>query len=165
MWIVFPSIYRGSLKINNYCKKPSFFCCCSECNNSGETKVFKDVLTDMCFLTRVLASQTTFRTHTLIHCRLYFFSFIKLDSPSGSSLLFVEVPRSHSHTTLDKISLGKWSARRSDLYLITHTSHDRYPRHRWDSNQRCQQREATDPRLRPRDHWDGPVRFMHVPNN
>jgi len=38
----------------------------------------------------------------------------------------VEVPRSHSrHTTFGRTPLDRWSARRRDLYLTTHNTHER----------------------------------------
>jgi hypothetical protein len=43
-------------------------------------------------------------------------------APVGQSLLIVEVVRSHRHTALDITPLDEGSARRTDLYLITHNT-------------------------------------------
>jgi hypothetical protein len=45
----------------------------------------------------------------------------------GQGLFNIEASLSHSfrHTTLDRIPLDEWSARRRDLYLTTHNIHKR----------------------------------------
>jgi hypothetical protein len=58
-------------------------------------------------------------------------------------------------TALGRTPLDEWSSRRRDLYLTTHSTHDRHPCHQHDSNpQSPRKRVAADPRLRPRDHRD-----------
>jgi hypothetical protein len=42
-------------------------------------------------------------------------------------------------TTVGRTSLDEWSARRSDIYLTTHNTHNKHPCPRWDSNPRSQQ--------------------------
>jgi len=46
--------------------------------------------------------------------------------PVGQWLLIIEISRSHSRDiTFDRTLLGEWSARRRDLYLTTHNTHNR----------------------------------------
>jgi len=45
--------------------------------------------------------------------------------PVGQGLLNVEDSWSLRHTTLGRTPLNEWSARRRDLYLITHNTHNR----------------------------------------
>jgi hypothetical protein len=42
----------------------------------------------------------------------------------GSGPPTIEASRSHSHTTLDRTPQEKWLARRKDLYLTTHNTHN-----------------------------------------
>jgi len=48
-------------------------------------------------------------------------------TPVGQGFLIFEDSRSHSvrQSTLGRIPLYEWSARRTDLYLITHNTHNR----------------------------------------
>jgi hypothetical protein len=60
-------------------------------------------------------------------------------------------------TTVGRTPLDEWSARRTDLYLTTHNTHNRQtdihaPGGSLTHN--LSRRAATDPRLRPRGHWD-----------
>jgi hypothetical protein len=48
-------------------------------------------------------------------------------------------------TTIGRTPLDEWSARRKDLYLTTHNTHDKYPCPRWDSNLRSQQASGRRP--------------------
>ena len=57
-------------------------------------------------------------------------------------------------TTVGRTPLEEWSARRRDLYLTTHNTHNRHPCPRWDSNPQLSRQTAADLRLRPRGHWD-----------
>ena len=56
--------------------------------------------------------------------------------PVGRGLLIHEVSRSHTrHTAIGRTPLDDWSARRRDLYLSTHNTHNRQTSMpRWDSN-------------------------------
>ena len=73
--------------------------------------------------------------------------------PVGQGPLIHEVSRSQRRTTVGRTPLDEWSARRKDLYLTTHNTHNKHPCPRWDS--KPQSRRATaDLRLRPRGHWD-----------
>ena len=51
--------------------------------------------------------------------------------------------------TIGRIPLDEWSARRRDLYLTTHNTHnrqtDKYPCPRWDSNPQSQQASGRRP--------------------
>jgi hypothetical protein len=54
--------------------------------------------------------------------------------------------------TLARTPLDEWSARRRDLYLTTHITHNGQPRLRWDSNpqsQRASSRRPTPSTARP----------------
>ena len=53
--------------------------------------------------------------------------FLARQPPVGQGLLIYEVYRSHSirHSTVGRIPMDEWSARRRDLYLITHNTHNR----------------------------------------
>ena len=57
--------------------------------------------------------------------------------------------RLHGHTqrcaTVGRTPLDEWSARRRDLYLTTHNTHDRHPCHRWDSIPQSQQASSRRP--------------------
>jgi hypothetical protein len=62
------------------------------------------------------------------------------------------------HITLGRTSLDEWSARRRELYLTTHNTHEtdiHAPRGIRTRNPR--KRAAANPHLRPRGHWDRPV--------
>ena len=49
-----------------------------------------------------------------------------LQPNAGQGLLILEISRSHKRrTTVGKTSLDEWSARRRDLYLTTHNTHNR----------------------------------------
>ena len=48
-------------------------------------------------------------------------------------------------TTVTRTPLEEWSARRRDLYLTTHNTHNRHPCPRWDSNPLSQQASGRRP--------------------
>jgi hypothetical protein len=52
---------------------------------------------------------------------------MRQQTPLGQDLLIIEDSRSKSvrHTTLGRTPLDEWSARRKDLYLTTHSTHNR----------------------------------------
>ena len=59
---------------------------------------------------------------------MLFFSPYAACSPiAGYGLLILEVLRDHTqrHTTVGRTPLDEWSARRRDLYLTTHNTHNR----------------------------------------
>ena len=52
--------------------------------------------------------------------------FLALQPPLAQGFLIIDVFRSHSkQTTLCSTPLDEWSARRTDLYLTTHNTHNR----------------------------------------
>ena len=51
----------------------------------------------------------------------------------------------HRYTTVCRTPLDEWSARRRDLYLTTHNTHNRHPCPRWYSNPRSQQASGCIP--------------------
>jgi len=48
-------------------------------------------------------------------------------------------------TTVDRSPLEEWKARRRELYLTTHNTHDRHPCLWWDSNPQSQQANSCKP--------------------
>jgi hypothetical protein len=51
----------------------------------------------------------------------------------------------HNEAPVGRTPLNEWSARRRDLYLTTHNTHDKHPCPRWDSNTRSQQASGRRP--------------------
>jgi len=49
-------------------------------------------------------------------------------------------------TTVGRTPLDEWLARRRDLYLTSHNTHDRHPGPRWDSNPQSQQESGRRPK-------------------
>ena len=61
-----------------------------------------------------------------------------------SFLMFLD--HTQRHTTVGRTPLDEWSARRRDLYLTTHNTHNRETSiPRWDSNPRSQQESGRRP--------------------
>ena len=60
-------------------------------------------------------------------------------------------------TTVGRTALDEWSARRRDLYLTTHTTHNRHPCPRWNSNPQSQQASGC---LRQCGHWGLPQTIL-----
>jgi hypothetical protein len=91
----------------------------------------------------------------LDHQRIvFFFCAVVLRPNAGQSLLIPEVSRSHTTTHHSrKDSSGQMIARRKDLSLTTHNTHNRHPSiHPWDSNPQSRQasgRRATPQTARP----------------
>jgi hypothetical protein len=65
------------------------------------------------------------------------------------------------HTTLGRTPLDEWSARRRDFYLTRHNTQKRQTSMQPGGirTPNTNKRAATDPRLRPRGHWD---RHLHL---
>jgi len=87
--------------------------------------------------------------------RISDFFFIWRNSPqwamASSFTRFLE--HTQRRTAVSTTPLDEWSARRRDLYLKTHNTHNsKHPCPRWDSNPQSQQ--TADVHLRPRGHWD-----------
>jgi len=77
------------------------------------------------------------------------FFFIWRNSPPPPWAMTSSFTRFLDHTqrrtTVGRTSLDEGSARRRDLYLITHNTHDRQPCSRWDSNPQSQQASGRRP--------------------
>ena len=67
---------------------------------------------------------------------------------ASSFLRFLD--HTQRRTTVGRTPLDEWSARRRDLYLTTHNTHNKHPCPQWDSNPRSQQ--ASGRRPTPIDH-------------
>ena len=52
----------------------------------------------------------------------------------------------HRRTTAGSTPLNEWSARRSDLYLTSHNTHNKHPCPRWDSKPQSQQASGRRPK-------------------
>jgi hypothetical protein len=77
-----------------------------------------------------------------IYIYIYIYTFfpvaLRPNAGHGSSILrFLDHIK--RHTTVCKTPLGEWSARRRDLYLTTHDSHNKYPWPWGDSSPHFQQ--------------------------
>ena len=69
-----------------------------------------------------------YKTNYLWVCLSFFLARQRPPSPPvGHGLLIYEVSISHTlrHTTVGRTPLDEWSARRRDLYLTTHNTHNR----------------------------------------
>ena len=65
-------------------------------------------------------------THTHTHTHIYFFLLWRCDPTrvmASSFLRFLD--HIQRHTTVGRTTLDEWSARRGDLYLTTHNTHNR----------------------------------------
>jgi hypothetical protein len=102
--------------------------------------------------------------------RVSFFEALKLyppppphgaTAPSGpGSPRYRGFTITHRHTTLGRIPLDEWSARRRDIYLTTHNTHKRQDIHAPGGirTRNPSKRSATDSRVRRRGYWDRPWR-------
>ena len=69
-------------------------------------------------------------------------------------------------TTVSRTPLDEWSARRRDLYLTKHNTHNRQTSMPpgWIRTHNLSRRASTDPRLLTRSHWDPPVIIIAYEN-
>ena len=67
-------------------------------------------------------------------------------------------------TSVGRTPLEERSARRRDLYLTTHNTHNRHLCPGGIRTHDLRRRAAADLRLRPRGHWDRPGRFGEETN-
>jgi len=89
---------------------------------------------------------------TRIHRGFYFFYIFLAQQPQlGQGLLIHEVYKSQRRTTVCRIPLDEWLARRRAHCLTTHNTHKRQTSIR---NRNFNRLAAADLRLRPRGHWD-----------
>ena len=82
------------------------------------------------------------KLYIYIYTHIYTFFFLwRCDPTRVMASSFLRFPRSHTQrrTTVRRTPLDEWSARRRDLYLTTHNTHNKYPCPRWDSNTQSQQ--------------------------
>jgi hypothetical protein len=105
-------------------------------------------------------------TVLLPHCRShrdYCFFPIWRNSPqwARASAFTKFLDHSRRHITVGRTALDEWSARRRDLYLTTHNSHNRHPWPRGSQTHNLSRRAAADLRLRPRGHWNRLIEIMH----
>jgi len=80
---------------------------------------------------------------TLLPIYIYIYIYIPLWR-CGQTLAMVSsllrfLDQTQRRITVGRTPLEVWSARRRDLYLTTHNSHNKHPCPRWDSNSRSQQ--------------------------
>ena len=86
----------------------------------------------------------------------------------GYGLLILEVSRSPSDTPQSVATpLDESSARRRNLYLATHNTHNRQTSMPPGGilNHNLSRRAAADLRLRPRGHWDRLIQYLFPPKN
>jgi hypothetical protein len=83
--------------------------------------------------------------------------FHAAEAPSGSGLPHYRGYRIIlRHTTVGRTHLDEWSARRKDLHLTAHKTHEEEMDNPCPGGIRTHnpiKRETADPRLSPRDHW------------
>ena len=87
--------------------------------------------------------------------------------PVGQSVPIIQASPSHSikHTTIGRTPLDEGSARRGNLYLTTHITHNRQtsmPPAGWIRTHIPSKRAAADPRLRMRGQWDRPLLVIRM---
>ena len=112
-------------------------------------------------------THTHVRTYVCVcvYIYIYIYIYILRCNPTrvmaSSFLRFVD--HTQRRTTVGRTPLDEGSARRRDLYLTTHNTHNRQTSMpRWDSNPRSSRRAAADLRLRPRGHWDRLYVHIHI---
>ena len=87
---------------------------------------------------------------SLLRCTCMIYFTMAQQPPVGQGL-----PITLRHTTLGRTPLHEWSARRRDLCLTRHNTHNRYSHvPGWTRTHNPSKRAAPDPRLRPRGHWN-----------
>jgi hypothetical protein len=137
--------YTALSVLEIYCSVPVyviFHCtCCFFYSN-----LYWQYIAWMCTVGLKIMCPAAFRIFFLWLCdpmRAIAFSYIRL------------LDHTQRRTTVGRIPLGEWSARRGDLYLTTHISgHRQTSMPRWVGTHNLSRRTAADIRLRPRAHWD-----------
>jgi len=76
---------------------------------------------------------------------MFIFLFLARQLPVGQGLLIHEVSRSQRRTAVGRTPLDELSARRRDLCLTTHNTHNGHPCSRWVSNPQFQQASRRRP--------------------
>ena len=102
-----------------------------------------------------LLTQNVFTVYIYIYIYIYFlWRCCPTLAMASSFLRFLD--HTQRRTTVDRTPLDEWSARRRDLYLTTHNTHNRQtsmPPVGFEPTIPAV-RAAADLRLRPRGHWD-----------
>jgi hypothetical protein len=76
----------------------------------------------------------------------YYFLFWLCSPARAMASSFTRFPHhTQRRATVSRTPVDEWSARRRDLYLTTHNTHDNPPPHRWDSNPRSKQESGRRP--------------------
>ena len=96
------------------------------------------------------------------HARTF---FVALRPNADYDLSFVRfLDHTQRRTTVGSTPRDERSARRRDLYLTTHNTHDRHPCPDGIRTHNLSRRAAADLRLRPRLHWDLYI-YTHILHN
>jgi hypothetical protein len=95
--------------------------------NPSYGTAFFSTIHNMCYIQMIVGWFRTIFPTMSYAARLKFFLSMAQQPLVGQGLFITEASRSHSfrHTTLSRISLDEWSARRRDLYLTKHNTHKR----------------------------------------
>ena len=99
-----------------------------------------------------------------IYYLLYYFLWRCSPTRAMASSFLRFLDHTQRRTTVGRTPLDEWSARRRDLYLTTHNTHNRQtsmPQAGFEHRRSQQRRAAADRRLRPRGHWDRHVISWH----
>jgi len=117
---------------------------------------------DCIYYITVLIHRCVLTVYNTLYKRMFFFFW--RDSPqwamAPSFARFLD--HTQRHITVGRTPLDEWSARRRDLYLTTHNTHNR-PTSMPPGGIRTHnlsRRAATDSRLRPRGHWDWLIKYL-----
>ena len=95
----------------------------------------------MCSTFRLFTQPTFLGFHEKrVYIYIYIYIYIWYNSPrwarASSFTRFLD--HTQRRTTVGRTVLDEWSARRGDLYLTTHDTHNRHPCPRWDSKPQFQ---------------------------
>ena len=77
---------------------------------------------------------------------IHYFFLWRCDPTGAMASSFLRfLDHTQRRITVGRTPLDEWSARRRDLYLTTHNTHNKHPCHRWDSNPQSQQASGRRP--------------------
>jgi len=116
----------------------------------------------LCTLSLLLCPRTTgtipilyTHTHTHIYIYIYIYFLCRCGPTRAMASSFLRfLDHTATHHSVGRTLLNEWSARRRDLYLTTHNTHNIYS---WPGGIRTHnlsRRAPADLHLRPRGHWD-----------
>jgi hypothetical protein len=100
-------------------------------------------------------------THTHTHT-LFLWRYSPTRTMTSAFMRFLDLIR--RRITVGRTPLDEQSARRRDLYLTTHNTHNRHPRPNGIRTHNLRKQAAADLRLRPRVHWDLCI-YTHILHN